>query len=53
MDGVHSAWLMVEVANKEEARMIVPPQFRSQAKIIGLNKFTPEQLKAVLGQSKP
>lgn len=53
MDGVHSAWLMVEVANKEEARMIVPPQFRSQAKIIGLNKFTLEQIEAVLGKSEP
>jgi hypothetical protein len=39
MDGVHSAWLVVEAANKEEARMVVPPLFRSQAKIVGLNKF--------------
>jgi len=52
MDGVHSAWLIVEVADKEEALMVVPPQFRSQAKIIGLNKFTLEQIEAVLGQSQ-
>ena len=44
MDGVHSAWLTVEAANKEEARMVVPPQLRSQAKVVGLNKFNLEQI---------
>ena len=53
MDGVHSAWLTVDAENKEEARMVVPPQFRSQAKIVGLNKFKLEQIEAILGQSKP
>jgi hypothetical protein len=53
MDGVHCAWLIVEVANKEEARMVVPPQFRSQAKIVGLNKFNVQQIEAVIGQHKP
>jgi hypothetical protein len=53
MDGVHSAWLTVEADNKEEARMVVPPQFRSQARIVGLNKFKLEQIEAILGQSKP
>jgi hypothetical protein len=50
MDGIHSAWLVVEAANKEEARMVVPPQFRSQAKIVGLNKFDLEQVEAIIGQ---
>jgi hypothetical protein len=53
MDGVHSAWLIVDAGNKEGARMVVPPQFRSQAKIVGLNKFKLEQIEAILGQSKP
>lgn len=53
MDGVHCAWLVVEAANKEEARMVVPPLFRSQAKIVGLNKFNLEQIEAVIGQPKP
>jgi hypothetical protein len=53
MDGVHSAWLVVEAANKEEARMVVPPLFRSQAKIVGLNKFSLEQVKAIIGQDRP
>ncbi|HYM13334.1 MAG TPA: hypothetical protein VEU62_21525 [Bryobacterales bacterium] len=53
MDGVHCAWLIVEAANKEEARLVVPPQFRSQAKIVGLNKFNLEQIQAVIRQQKP
>lgn len=44
MDGEHSAWIIVEVDSKEEARSIVPHPFRSQAKIVALNKFTMEQL---------
>lgn len=53
MDGTHSAWLIVEAANKEEARLVVPPQFRSQAKIVGLNKFNLEQIEAIIAQQKP
>ena len=53
MDGIHSAWMIVEVASKEEARLVVPPPFRSQAKIVGLNKFTLEQIEAIIGQHKP
>jgi hypothetical protein len=53
MDGVHSAWLTVDALNKEEARMVIPPQFRSQAKIVGLNKFSLEQIEPILAQGKP
>jgi hypothetical protein len=38
-DGNHSAWMIVDVATKEDARTIVPPPLRSEARIIGLNKF--------------
>ena len=38
-DGEHKAWLIVDVDNKEFARQILPPSFRSEAKIVGLNKF--------------
>ncbi|HDS07005.1 MAG TPA: hypothetical protein ENO05_05200 [Bacteroides sp.] len=39
-DGDHKAWLVVEVNSKEEARKILPPAYRADAKIVGLNKFT-------------
>jgi hypothetical protein len=48
-DGVHSAFLMVEAENKEEARRILPPQFRSEAKVTALTKFTMEQIDSILG----
>jgi hypothetical protein len=53
MDGIHSAWMIVEAASKEEARLVVPPPFRSQAKIVALNKFTLEQIEAIIGQHEP
>jgi hypothetical protein len=44
MDGEHKAWIIVELDSKEEARGIIPPAFRSQAKIVQLNAFTLAQL---------
>ena len=39
-DGEHKAWMVVDVGNKDEARSIVPPAFRSQAKIVMLTCLT-------------
>jgi hypothetical protein len=49
-DGVHRAWIIVEVDDKEEARAIVPPAFRSQARIVALNKWSMEQIDEILNQ---
>ena len=43
-DDEHKAWIMVDLDNKDEAKNIVPPQFRENAKIIELVKFTKEDL---------
>jgi nicotinate-nucleotide pyrophosphorylase len=50
MDGEHTAWIIVEVDSKEQARCILPPAFRSQAKIVALNKFTMEQIDEMISQ---
>jgi len=47
-DGEHKAWITVEVGSKEEARGIVPPSFRSQAKIVQLNEFTMNDMEDLL-----
>jgi hypothetical protein len=47
-DGNHSAWMIVDVDSKEDARNIVPPAFRAEARIIGLNKFTLEEIDSIL-----
>ena len=43
-DGEHKAWMIVDVLNKEDARTILPPAFRNQAKITRINKFTLDQI---------
>jgi hypothetical protein len=48
-DGEHKAWITVEAENKEEARYFLPPDFRPQAKIVRLNKFTMEEIEDILG----
>jgi len=47
-DGVHSAWIVVEADSKDEARSILPPVYRSQAKIVKLNKFALENINELL-----
>ncbi len=48
MDGDHRAWMIVDVESKDQARAIVPPPFRSQAKIVGLNQFSIEAIDDIL-----
>ena len=48
MDGEHKGWLIVEMESREEARFIVPPVYRANAKIVRLNKFTLEELDELL-----
>ena len=47
-DGEHKAWIIMEVDSKEEARRTLPPAFRSQAKIVSLNKFSMEEIDDIL-----
>ena len=47
-DDDHRAWIVVETASKEEARGVLPPAFRGQARITGLNKFSLAELKDLL-----
>ncbi len=47
-DGEHRSWIIVDVDSRDEARVIVPPQYRSQAKIVGLNPFTVEDIEDIL-----
>jgi hypothetical protein len=47
-DGDHRAWMMVDAANRAEANAIVPPAFRPNTTIVGLNRFHLEQIDAIL-----
>lgn len=49
-DGQHVAWMIVEADSKDEARLIVPPPFRNQARFVQLNSFTREEIADILRQ---
>lgn len=48
MDGEHKAWIIAELASRTEALSIVPPAFRSETKVVRLNKFTMEEIDEIL-----
>ncbi|MBZ5516986.1 MAG: hypothetical protein LAN62_19475, partial [Acidobacteriia bacterium] len=52
MDGDHRAWFIADVDSKDEARAILPPALRSQARIVRLNYFTMEEVDEILGQHR-
>jgi hypothetical protein len=47
-DGVHSAYMVVDVESKQEALRIVPPAFHSRTKLIGLNRFSMADIEPIL-----
>jgi hypothetical protein len=47
-DGVHKGWIVVDVDSKEGARNLLPPVFRNDATIVGLNKFTLDEVDEIL-----
>ena len=47
-DGVHSAYMVVDVENKQEAMRIIPPPFQAKAKIVGLNRFSMADIEPIL-----
>ena len=49
-DGIHKAWIVVDVDTKSEARNMVPAAYRMAATVVALNKFTPDQLDQLIQQ---
>ena len=47
-DGEHKAWLIIDVETKDEARNVVPSEFRARAHIVQLNAFTREDIEPTL-----
>jgi len=42
--GVHRGWLIVELDTRAEATMMVPPEFRDDARIVELNRYSREEV---------
>lgn len=51
-DGIHKAWMTVEVESRQDALRIVPPAFRDQAKIVELGRFSMEEVETALSQHR-
>jgi hypothetical protein len=47
-DGDHRAWIVVEGEDKAAARNLLPPLYRPQARIVGLNRFSLDEVEALL-----
>ncbi len=45
-DGEHKAWIIADVNSKDDAYFILPPAFRSAAKVTLLTQFTKQDLLA-------
>ena len=47
-DGVHKAWTIVEMASKEEARAIIPVEYRNQSLVVRLTHFALDKLNNIV-----
>ena len=47
-DGDHRAWMIVDAGDREEARSIVPPPHRAQARVVELVKFTLDEIDEII-----
>jgi hypothetical protein len=47
-DGTHSGWLIAELASRDEVLQMLPPQYRQEARIVELNRFTREEIVSLI-----
>lgn len=43
-DGVHKAWIIVDMDSKEEARAIIPTEYRNESTVVQLVQFSLDNL---------
>jgi hypothetical protein len=48
VEGEHTGWATVEAENESEARSMVPAVARSKARVIRVDKVTPDHINAML-----
>jgi hypothetical protein len=50
--GVHEQWMIVEAQDDASATLMVPPILRNQARVVRLNRFTPDDIRAMHAEGK-
>jgi hypothetical protein len=48
LHGNHTAWALVDATSESAARSLVPAVVRNKARVVQVDKFTPEQIKDLL-----
>jgi hypothetical protein len=48
MDGVHSAWMVVEVGSKAEALGVLPAAFRADARVVRVTHFKLDKIEETI-----
>jgi len=49
-DGVHVGWLIVDVDGREEAKQLVPPQYRADARVVELRQWSKKQIEDMINK---
>jgi len=47
-DNEHKCWIIVEVDTKDEARYILPPVYRNEAKIVQITRYSVDNFKKTI-----
>jgi hypothetical protein len=47
-DGVHKAWIIVDLDSKEEALAIIPAEYRTQSLVVKLTQFSLDKLNNIV-----
>jgi hypothetical protein len=47
--GLHMGWTVVEASRPEEVSRHIPPGMRSRTRVLPVQRFTPEQIRALHG----
>ena len=47
-DGVHKAWIIVDLDSKEEAKAIIPAEYRNQSLVVKLTQFSLDKLNNIV-----
>lgn len=50
VDGSHCGWMIAELDSRDDALQIIPPEFRHQARVVQLNRFTRENIAAMIAK---
>ncbi|UCH53986.1 MAG: hypothetical protein JSW09_04140, partial [Pseudomonadota bacterium] len=49
-DGIHKAWMTVEVESRQAAMQIIPPTYRNDARIVEVGRFSMDEVETALAQ---